>query len=136
MRPLAKYTNTNATFDLLCLPFYAIYKAAAPAGGVDLFILDAADAREMQILSTIPWQKVDISVSFIFCSHKNSRFLYFALKVLIVKFLGDYKLGNLKIHRFMLDHKFRQYQGSKTHSWSDSFHLFIKVGSRYDVKHP
>lgn len=62
MQPLAQHANAKTNFDVLCQPFFAIYKAAAPPGGVHLFILDA-DGLEKQVLDTIPWNKVDIPVN-------------------------------------------------------------------------
>ena len=49
----------------LCLPFYSVLLAMGNPV-VDYFSLDVEGA-ELQILKTIPWDKVNIKVTILFC---------------------------------------------------------------------
>lgn len=63
---LAKISNASSgpvnknQVEVHCFPFYSIYKAISRAE-IDLFILDV-EGHEMEIMHTIPWEKVNILV--------------------------------------------------------------------------
>jgi aminoglycoside phosphotransferase family enzyme len=57
----ASYAPANKNqVQVHCLPFYSIYKAIGRTE-IDLFILDV-EGHEMEIMHTIPWEKVNILV--------------------------------------------------------------------------
>jgi hypothetical protein len=49
------------------MPFYAIYKAIGRKD-IDLFVLDI-EGHEMEILETIPWDRVNILVRNKYCKN-------------------------------------------------------------------
>jgi Methyltransferase FkbM domain len=46
-----------------CVPFFSIYKAIGREE-IDLFVLDI-EGHEVEVLHTIPWDKVNILVKFV-----------------------------------------------------------------------
>ena len=59
--------NTKTHTSVHCMPFYAIYKAIGRKD-IDLFVLDI-EGHEMEILETIPWDRVNILVWNKYCKN-------------------------------------------------------------------
>ncbi|XP_065349932.1 uncharacterized protein LOC135945913 [Cloeon dipterum] len=105
----------NPLLDVLCLPFYTIYKALDQTE-IDLFVLDI-EGHENEVLRTIPFDKV-------------------AIHVLIAEFSHGVKFTKEDMKKFMLEKDFRLYEGSKQNYWPKENFMFIKKGCKYDTKHP
>ena len=89
-------------YKLQCFPLYSILLAVGQTT-IDLFSLDV-EGFELDVLQTIPWDKVDIKVQIKFFStilfylKSNSRFIYLQIfKVLTVEW-------NKKINKAMPDY--------------------------------
>jgi len=60
--------------EVHCMPFYSIYKALGRRE-IDLFVLDI-EGHEVEVLHTIPWDKVNILVRLIFIKSAIFQILF------------------------------------------------------------
>ena len=61
------------TYDMQCFPLYSLLRAAAGNVTVNYLSLDIEGA-ELQVLRTLPWDKVDIEVMTVETAHAGEVF--------------------------------------------------------------
>jgi len=114
--------------EVHCIPFYTLYKAIGN-NDVDIFSLDI-EGHEMDVLLTIPFDKINIHVSCTNFFFFND--LYFGFQTFMIEFINS-KLYNRTFMRNFMDKKnYRMYKGPKIINWPYQNDYFIKRGSKYD----